>query len=116
MACLGSHYGLIGRHVWGWAAQRLLGSRGSQVPLLCCWVGMAKRRKKNPHAVALGSLGGRAAMNAMTPEARDVFHAAGGKAGGRARAAKLTPDQRKEIAAKAAAARWGKKKPSGKKS
>ena len=41
---------------------------------------------KNPHAVALGRLGG--------------------KKGGKARAAKLTPDQRKEIATKAAAARW----------
>lgn len=42
---------------------------------------------KNPHAVALGRLGGRK--------------------GGKARAAKLTPKQRHEIAKKAAAARWG---------
>ena len=41
---------------------------------------------KNPHAVALGRLGG--------------------KKGGRARADKLTPEQRREIAKKAAAARW----------
>jgi hypothetical protein len=41
---------------------------------------------KNPHAVALGRLGG--------------------KKGGRARADKLTPEQRREIARKAAAARW----------
>ena len=41
---------------------------------------------KNPHAVALGRLGG--------------------KKGGRARADKLTPEQRSEIARKAAAARW----------
>lgn len=41
---------------------------------------------KNPHAVALGRLGG--------------------KKGGPARAAKLTPEQRSEIARKAAAARW----------
>ena len=32
----------------------------------------------------------------------------GGKIGGKARAAALTPAQRKEIARKAAAARWGK--------
>ena len=44
---------------------------------------------KNPHAVALGRLGGRK--------------------GGLARAAKLTPEQRREIARKAANARWGKK-------
>lgn len=41
---------------------------------------------KNPAAVALGRLGG--------------------KKGGKARAASLTPEQRKEIARKAAAARW----------
>jgi hypothetical protein len=43
---------------------------------------------KNPHAVALGRLGG--------------------KKGGPARAKKLTPEQRREIARKAAAARWKK--------
>ncbi len=41
---------------------------------------------KNPHAVALGRLGG--------------------QKGGKARAEKLTPQQRKEIAKKAAKARW----------
>lgn len=41
---------------------------------------------KNPHAVALGRMGG--------------------KKGGAARAAKLTPEQRSEIARKAAAKRW----------
>ena len=37
---------------------------------------------------------------------------AGGTKGGIVRAAKLPPDVRKAIAEKAAAARWGKKKPS----
>jgi len=46
-------------------------------------------KRKNPHAVALSKLGA-------------------GK-GGKARAAKLTPDQRREIARKAAQARWAKK-------
>jgi hypothetical protein len=46
---------------------------------------------KNPHAVALGRLGG--------------------AKGGRARAEKLTPEQRKQIAQKAAKARWEKKLP-----
>jgi len=41
---------------------------------------------KNPHAVALGRLGG--------------------LKGGKARASKLTPEQRKEIARKAAQTRW----------
>jgi hypothetical protein len=44
---------------------------------------------KNPHAVALGRLGG--------------------LKGGKARAAKLTQEQRKEIAKKAAKVRWQKK-------
>ena len=43
-------------------------------------------RPKNPAAVALGKLGG--------------------ERGGKARAAKLTGEQRREIARKAAAARW----------
>lgn len=45
--------------------------------------------KKNPAAVELGRLGG--------------------KKGGKARAEKLTPEQRKEIAQRAAQARWSKK-------
>ena len=43
---------------------------------------------KNPHAVALGRLGG--------------------QKGGKARADKLTPERKKEIAQKAAKARWEK--------
>jgi hypothetical protein len=43
--------------------------------------------KKNPHAVALGRRGG--------------------KVGGKARAAALTAKERREIAVKAARARWG---------
>ncbi len=43
---------------------------------------------KNPHAVALGRMGG--------------------LKGGKARADKLTPEQRREIAQRAAKARWGK--------
>ncbi len=49
--------------------------------------------EKNPAAVELGRLGG--------------------KKGGKARAEKLTPEQRKEIARKAAKARWEKKKEGG---
>ena len=50
---------------------------------------MAKK-KKNPHAVALGKLGG--------------------KKGGKARAAKLSPERRSEIARLAARARWDREK------
>ncbi len=45
---------------------------------------------KNPHAVALGKLGG--------------------AKGGKARAAKMTPEQRSELALRAATARWEKEK------
>ena len=43
---------------------------------------------KNPHAVALGMMGG--------------------KKGGKARAAKLSADERRQIAKRAARARWAK--------
>jgi hypothetical protein len=46
--------------------------------------------EKNPAAVELGRLGGRK--------------------GGKARAAKLSPERRREIAKKAAEARWAKKR------
>jgi len=45
-------------------------------------------KEKNPHAQALGRLGG--------------------LVGGRARADKLSPEKRKEIAVKASKARWAK--------
>jgi len=47
-------------------------------------------KKKNPHAVALSRLGA--------------------KKGGEARAATLSPERRREIARKAARARWNKVK------
>ena len=46
----------------------------------------AMKKRKNPHAVALGRKGG--------------------KKGGPARAAKLTPEERRASARKAAQARW----------
>jgi hypothetical protein len=48
-------------------------------------------REKNPHAVALGRLGG--------------------QRGGKARAERLTPAKRSEIARAAAKSRWGKRVP-----
>ena len=53
-------------------------------------VSVAMAKKKNPHAVALGRLGG--------------------LKGGKARTAKLTPEQRRELARKAGIARWAKEK------
>jgi hypothetical protein len=51
-------------------------------------IGTMPKKKKNPHAVALSKLGA--------------------KKGGKARAAKLSPEQRREIAQRAARARWSK--------
>jgi hypothetical protein len=50
---------------------------------------------KNPHAVALGRLGGKK----------------GGRKGGLARAARLSPKRRQEIARRAAASRWSGRLP-----
>jgi hypothetical protein len=47
----------------------------------------------------------------LTPEERSESARIAGQAGGPARAKKLTKAQRKEIAKKAAAARWAKKEP-----
>ena len=47
-------------------------------------------KKKNPHAVALGKIGG--------------------AKGGKVRAAKLSPERRREIARKAVQSRWAKRK------
>ena len=51
---------------------------------------MPKKTKKNPHAVALGKMGG--------------------AKGGKARAAKLTPERLSEIGRKAVLTRWAKEK------
>jgi len=52
---------------------------------------MARRKKvKNPHAVALGRLGG--------------------LKGGKVRFGKMTPEQRKELARKAVLTRWSKRR------
>jgi hypothetical protein len=61
-------------------AHRVVAEATGEIPTL---------REKNPAAVALGKLGG--------------------AKGGAARAAKLTAKRRKEIAAKAARARWGRR-------
>ena len=67
---------------------------------------------KNPHAVALGRLGGkkggRARAANLTPEQRRKSAQKAGEASGKARMFSLTAEQRSEIARKAALARWGK--------
>jgi hypothetical protein len=70
-------------------------------------------QRKNPHAVALGKLGGakggRARAEKLSAAQLSRIGRKAGKAGGKARAAALTPEQRSAIARKAAAKRWGKK-------
>jgi hypothetical protein len=67
---------------------------------------------KNPHAVALGRLGGakggKISMQNRTADEREQFARKGGLVGGKRRAEALSAARRKAIAQKAAKARWGK--------
>jgi len=68
--------------------------------------------RKNPHAVALGKLGGpkggRARAENLSKEELSSIGRMGGLVGGAARAVALSGKRRSEIAKKAAAARWAK--------
>jgi hypothetical protein len=64
-----------------------------------------KTGKKNPAAVALAKL----RSESMTPEERQQSARTAGLVGGKARAKSLTKARRKEIASKAAQARWSAK-------
>lgn len=72
-----------------------------------------KPAKKNPHAVALGRLGGLkggiARSEALTGAQMSAIGRKGGRKGGPARAAALTPAKRRAIAQAAAVARWAKR-------
>jgi hypothetical protein len=69
---------------------------------------------KNPHAVALGRLGGKkggpARARSLSAEERTESATKAGRAGGTARAKNMTKAERSESARKAAAARWLKAK------
>jgi Meiotically up-regulated gene 113 len=69
--------------------------------------------EKNPHAVALGRLGGlrggNARAEALTAEEMSAIGRKGGLKGGAARTLALSPAKRRAIARKGAEARWGKK-------
>jgi hypothetical protein len=76
-------------------------------------------KKKNPAAVSLGRLGGKARAEKLSPEEKAEISRKGAvkrwsqpkaSEAASAAAARLTPEQRKERAQKAAAARWGAKK------
>jgi len=78
------------------------------------------RKKKSHHDFAVNAF--RVVQEAIDPKPLDpepelidgknpyavILGRRGGLKGGKARAEKLTPEQRKEIAKKAAAKRWGK--------
>jgi len=68
--------------------------------------------RKNPHAVALGRLGGKkggpARAAKLTEEQRRESARKAGQASGKARLLSLTAKQRSAIARKAALARWEK--------
>jgi hypothetical protein len=65
--------------------------------------GMAR---KNPAAVQLGRLGGKARAKKLSAEAQSEIGRKAGLAGGKARAEALSEKRRSEIARKAAAVRW----------
>ena len=65
--------------------------------------------RKNPAAVALGRLGGRARAKKLSAERQSEIGSIAGKVGGKRRAEALSPARRRWIAQKAARARWGKK-------
>jgi general stress protein YciG len=73
-----------------------------------------KKPKKNPHAVALGRLGGKVGGNAraaaLTDAEKSKIGRMGGRVGGKARAEALTPKRRSEIARKAGLARAAQRK------
>ena len=68
-------------------------------------------KKKNPAAVSLGRLGGKARARNLTPEQISEISRKAGAVGGVARAENLSAEKRRAIARKAgkagAAARWG---------
>ena len=64
--------------------------------------------KKNPAAVALGKLGGKARARSLSPEER----AESARKAGRSRSKTLSADERRRIAKKAADARWARNKES----
>jgi hypothetical protein len=70
--------------------------------------------KKNPHAVALGRLGGakggKARAENLSAAELSAIGRKGGKAGGKARAESLSAAERRAIAKKAAAKRWADRK------
>jgi len=66
---------------------------------------------KNPHAMALGRLGGKARAKNLSKKELVAISEKAGRVGGQARAAKLTAGKRKAIARAAAAARWAKRRP-----
>ena len=72
------------------------------------------RSRKNPHAVALGRLGGKkggpARAAKLTAAERTKSARKAGLASGKARLTSLTAKQRSAIARKAASARWGKRR------
>jgi hypothetical protein len=70
-----------------------------------------KHRKPNPHAAALGKLGGKARLKKLTPQQR---HDIASKAAC-VRAEKLSAERRKEIAAMGGKASSGTPKQKGKK-
>ena len=71
------------------------------------------KKQKNPAAVALGSLGGKARAKKLSPEQRKEIAEKGRVEAQKARE-KLPMSKRRAMARKAAKARWAKEKKGGK--
>lgn len=66
-------------------------------------------KKKNPNAVALGSMGGKARAKNLSADELSAI----GKKAAEARSKSLGPSKRREISRKAAKTRWAKAKQEG---
>jgi hypothetical protein len=66
--------------------------------------------RKNPAAVALGRLGGKARAEKLSAEQQSEIGRKAGSIGGKRRAEALTAKRRSEIAKRAVAARWAKQR------
>jgi len=66
---------------------------------------MMRRKSKNPAAVALGKLGGKARAKTLSAQEQSMI----GKLGNAARNENLSADERQRLAKAAAQARWSKR-------
>jgi len=111
-----AHYSLVARDHRACVRRMELFSESLEASRGSCYAwGMPKRSSKppfDPNRAAksiLDRIAGEATPEPEKNPAAQALGRLGGLKGGKARAASMTPEQRKEVAKKAAEARWGKK-------